>query len=70
MKKRPNFRIKRYSSLDAMRTDQMRYWRSRPGHERIAAISEITTTAYVFKNGGEDVPRLQRTLSRIQRAQG
>lgn len=70
MKKQADFQVTRYASLEAMRSDQMRYWRSRPGHERMEAVSDITNSAYAFKNEGENVPRLQRTLSRIQRTQG
>lgn len=60
-------RLRRFTSVDAMRADQMRYWRRCSGTQRIAAISEITTMAYAVKNGKWNVPRLQRTFSRVQR---
>ena len=70
MQKRKNMRIRRFSNPGAMRSEQLRYWRSRPGYERVEAISEITTTAYALKTGGEFVPRFQRSIRRIQRKQG
>ena len=64
------FEIKRYSDHEAMHRDQLRYWQSRPASERLQAISDISLVAYQLKNGGRDVPRLQRTLRRIERTEG
>ena len=62
--------LTRYDSLSAMKDAQLRDWQNRPGYERVAAISEITTAAYEFKNGGApNVSGLQRTLIQVKRAQ-
>jgi hypothetical protein len=37
--------IRKYASvtdLDEIKADEYRYWQSRPLHERMAAVSEIT----------------------------
>jgi hypothetical protein len=60
--------IRRYSSLDEMKADEYRYWQSRPVHERIDAVSELTQEQYAMKGAVTDVPRLQRTLVRLERA--
>jgi len=60
--------IRKYASLDEMKADEYRYWQSRPVHERIAAVSELTQEHYAMKGAVSDVPRLQRTLVCFQRA--
>ena len=60
--------IRKYASFDEMKTDEYRYWQSRPVHERMDAVEEMIQTAYALK-GWElepDVPRLQRPLSVFQ----
>ena len=59
--------IRKYGSHKAMKEDEFRYWQSRPAHERIAAVSELTTAAYALK-GMVDVQRLQGPLIRVPRA--
>ena len=59
--------IRRYTSLDEMKADEYRYWQSRPVHERVEAVSELTQEQYAMKGEAPDVPRLQRTLVRLQR---
>lgn len=61
-------RITRYPSLEAMKTAELRHWQSLPPRERIQAVSDISITAYALKGKFPDVPRLQRTLVRLQRA--
>jgi hypothetical protein len=61
--------IQKYRSLDEMKADEYRYWQSRPGHERMRAVAEITLTSYAMKGVVPDVPRLQRTLVHLQRPQ-
>ncbi len=61
--------IRKYTSLDEMKADEYRYWQSRPVHERMDAVSELTLAMYAMKGATPDVPRLQRTLVRIQRPQ-
>jgi hypothetical protein len=61
-------RITRYTSLAAMKADELRHWQSLPPRERIQAVSDISIAAYALKGKLPDVPRLQRTLVRLQRA--
>ena len=61
--------IRKYTSFDAGKADEYRYWQSRPAQERMEATAEITLTAYALKGMAPDVPRLQRTLVRLQRPQ-
>jgi hypothetical protein len=50
--------IRKYTNFDEMKADEYRYWQSRPVHERVAAVSELTQEHYV--------PRLQRTLVHVE----
>ena len=59
--------IRRYSDFDEMKADEYRYWQSRPVHERIAAVSQLTEEGYRMKGMGPDAFRLQRTLVRFER---
>jgi hypothetical protein len=68
-KQRMDKTIRKYTSLDEMKADEYRYWQSRPVHERMDAISELTQALYAMKGAVPDVPRLQRTLVRLQRTQ-
>ena len=61
--------IRVYQSLDEMKADEYRYWQSRPVHERMDAVAEITLATYATKGAAPDVPRLQRTLVRFERLQ-
>ena len=64
--------IRKYTglaALDEIKAEEYRYWRSRPVHERIDAVSELTQAMYAMKRAGPDVPRLQRTLVRFERVQ-
>jgi hypothetical protein len=62
--------IRKYTSFDEAKADEYRYWQSRPAHERVDAVSEITQEQYAMKGAVRDVPRLQRTLVHLQRPQG
>ena len=57
--------IRKYTDFDEMKADEYRYWQSRPVHERLDAVSEITTEHYAIKGVPLHVPRLQRTLVRF-----
>jgi hypothetical protein len=59
--------IRKYASLDEMKADEYRYWQSRPAHERMDAVSELTQALYAMKAAAPDVPGLERTLVRFQR---
>lgn len=60
--------IRKYASLAEMKADEYRYWQSRPVHERIAAIEELTKEGYRMKGLGPDAFRLQRTVVHFERA--
>ena len=59
--------IRRYSDFEEMKADEYRYWQSRPVHERVAAVSELSEEGYRMKGVGTDAFRLQRTLVRFER---
>lgn len=59
--------IRKYKSLDEMKAEEYRYWQSRPVHERMMAVSELSQAMYAMKGVSLDVHRLQRTLVRLQR---
>jgi hypothetical protein len=61
--------IRRFASLDAMKADEYRYRQSRSVQERMDAVSELTLAIYAMKGAPLDVPRLQRTLVRLQHPQ-
>ena len=61
--------IRRYTDFDEMKADEYRYWQSRPVHERMEAIWELTEEGYRMKGMGPDAFRLQRTLVRFERLQ-
>jgi hypothetical protein len=70
--KRMDKTIRKYASvadLDEIKADEYRYWQSRPVHERMAAVSELTQEQYAMKSAVQDVSRLQRTLVRFERPQ-
>ena len=47
-----------YTSHKEMKAGEYRYWQSRPVHERMAAVSELTTMAYALKGKVPDVSGL------------
>jgi hypothetical protein len=59
--------IRKYTDFDEMKADEYRYWQSRPVHERVAAVSELTQEGYAMKGEAPDVPKLQRTLVHFER---
>jgi hypothetical protein len=59
--------IQLYDSLSDMKAAEYRYWQDRPAHERMDAVSQITLALYAMKEPTSDVPRLQRTVSVLQR---
>jgi len=56
-----------YTSHARMKAEEYRYWRSRPVHERMNAVSELTRAVYAMKEALPDVPRLQRTVAVLPR---
>ncbi len=61
--------LHKYTSHTEMKLEEYRYWQSRPVHERMDAVAEITDTAYALKGKAPDVPRLQGPLVRLPRSQ-
>jgi hypothetical protein len=61
--------VRKYASLKEMKADEYRYWQSRPAHERMSAVSELTLAVYAMKEPAAHVRRLQRTLVCLQRPQ-
>jgi hypothetical protein len=61
--------IRKYASHKEMKADEYRYWQSRPVHERMDAVSELTTAAYALKGMPANVPRLQGPVVRLPRPQ-
>jgi hypothetical protein len=55
--------IRKYASYKAIEADEYRHWQSRPGHERMDAVSELTTAAYALNGMAPDVPRFQAAVS-------
>jgi hypothetical protein len=60
-------RITRYERPEAMKAAEYQLWHRLPPRERIRAVMDITVAAYAMKGHALDVPRLQRTLVRLQR---
>ncbi len=59
--------FERFASPAEMAADQAAYWRSRPAHERLQAVSDMTTAAYLLADPTMDVTRMDKTLRRIER---
>ena len=59
--------IRKYTNFDEMKAEEYRYWRSRPIHERVRAVSELTQEQYAMKGEVPDVPRFQRTIVHFER---
>jgi hypothetical protein len=50
--------IRKYTSLDALKTDEYREWQELPAHERMNAVAEVTLAVYQMKEPNLDVRRL------------
>jgi hypothetical protein len=61
--------VRVYDSREEMKADEYRYWQSRPVHERMSAVAELSLSAYAMKEPARDVRRLQKTLVCLQRPQ-
>lgn len=60
--------IRRFTSFEAMKAGEYTYWQIRPGHERLAATSKISTDAFRMKGAATHVSSLQRALVHLKRA--
>ena len=61
--------VRIFKNHEDMKAEEYRYWQSRPVHERMKAVTELTITAYTLKDPTCNVQRLQRTLVVLQRPQ-
>ena len=59
--------IRKYTNFEEMKADEYRYWQSRPVHERMAAVSELTEEGYKLKGFKADAFRLHRTVVHFER---
>jgi hypothetical protein len=59
--------VRIYASHAEMKADEYRYWRDRPVHERMEAVSELSRAVYAMKESLPNVPRLQRTAAVLPR---
>jgi hypothetical protein len=50
------------SGADEVKADEYRYWQSRPVHERMAAVAELSLAMYGIKGTVQDPPKMERTL--------
>ena len=63
--------IHKFSSVDAMKADEVRQWQKLPPGERLNAAAELSLGVYSMKEPLKNVPtRLQRTLVRLQQPEG
>lgn len=46
---RPRGTLRRFTSFEAMKADEYAYWQSRPAHERLAAVTELSIEGYRLK---------------------
>jgi len=61
-----NKTIRRYNTLDEMKADEIREWQQLSAAERMEAVAGMTLMSYRIKGLITDVPRLERTLVRLQ----
>jgi hypothetical protein len=59
--------VRVFTSLDEMKAEDYRYWQSRPVHERMEAVTQMTLAACALKGASPDALRLQRTLVQLER---
>jgi hypothetical protein len=59
--------LRRFGSFEEAKADSYRYWRSRPGFERLAAVTELNSDLWQLKGLRGDAPRLQRVVRILKR---
>lgn len=60
--------LRRVTDLKEQQAETYRYWQSVPPGERLAAVRELSFSAYSFKGVRLDGARPARTLVRFERA--
>ena len=59
--------ITHFGSIQATRTAAIRDWQRLPASERMKAVTDLSLELYQMKGlVTDDIPRIQRTLVRIQ----
>jgi hypothetical protein len=55
------------TDLDELKAEEYRYWQSRPVHERMDAVAELSLAMFGIEGTVQDAPKLERTLVRFER---
>ncbi len=63
----PRFPVRRMASFAAAKAEEYRYWGSRPSHERMDAVTELTAEAYNRRDPQAHVSRLRTTAVLLKR---
>ena len=59
--------LRRFDNFADMKADEYRYWYSRPVHERLTAVSELSIEGYKLKGTLPRDPGLRRPTGAPQR---
>jgi hypothetical protein len=59
--------FRRFTSFAAMKDDEYAYWQSRPIHERLAAVSELSVEGYRLKGTLPSGSELRRVSCKFKR---
>ena len=59
--------IRIFDSHREMKAQEYRYWQSRPAHERMDAVTELTIAAYKLKDPDFHVRPIEQTLVILDR---
>jgi len=51
----------RLADLDEIKAQEYQYWQSRSAHQRMAAVSELSSARNGLKHDGSEAPRLEKT---------
>lgn len=63
----PRGTFRRFTSFEAMKDDEYAYWQSRPVHERLTAVSELSIEGYRLKGTLPRELRLRTVSSQFKR---
>lgn len=61
------FTSRLYTSREEMKSDQYHYWQSRPAHERMDAVTELTTQVFLMKGANPVVQGFRGPVVCLQR---
>lgn len=59
--------VRRFDSLADVKADEYRYWQSRPVHERLTAVSDLSIEGYKLKGALPHDSGLRRPADASQR---